>query len=168
MRFDSLRAKPSLFDFVPCLAAHTAFDLFARQRDRQRIRPVIARRMREPPHQIVRCRREQPAAIFGVQLGLHADERDGLIAVIRDYEEDRQVTVVAVVDAEDRSFVLHVIRIDCDHDFFRGVVVVRRVGASGPRRGHHKFFRRNREETAEHDENTGHRKTHSARQGRAR
>ena len=84
--------------------------------------------MREPAHQIIHGRGEQLAAIFGIQLGLHADERDGLIAVIRDDEEDRHVTVVAVVDAEDRSFVLQVIRIDCDRNFFHGVVVVRVAG----------------------------------------
>ncbi len=123
--------------------------------------------MREPPHQIVGGRRVQFAAIFGVQLGLHTDKRDGLIAVICDYEEDRQVTVVAEVDAEDRSFVLHVVRIDCDHNVFRGVVVVRRVRAGGLRRGHRKFFRRKREEAAEQYKSANSRKTRDARRRRA-
>src|SRR5208337_2449944 len=87
VRFDRLCAKLSLLNFVPCLAAHAALDLFSRQRNRQGIRPVIARRMRESAHEIVGSRGIKLAAIFGIQLRLHADERDGLIAVIRDDEE---------------------------------------------------------------------------------
>src|ERR1700681_2754446 len=117
MRFDGLSAKLSLLNFVPGLAVHSAFDLFSWQRNRQRIRPVVPRRMREPPRQIVRGGGEQLAAVFGIQLRLHADERDGLITIIRDYEEDRHVTMIAVVDTEDRSLVLDVVGIDCDHNF---------------------------------------------------
>src|SRR4029077_10479957 len=149
MRFHGFSAKLSLLDFVPRLAVHSAFDLFSRQRNRQRIRPVVPGRMREPAHQIVGGGGEQLAAIFGIQLGLHADERDGLITIIRDYEEDRHVTMIAVVDTEDRSFVLDVIRIDCDHNFFQGVVIVRGVGAGGLCRGHHKVFCRKRGQAAE-------------------
>src|SRR5260370_192559 len=132
MRFHRLGAKLSLLDFVPSLAVDPPFDLLFWKRDRQRW-PVIPRRMREPAQQIVHGRREQLAAIFGIQLGLHADERDGLIAVIRDHEKDRHVTVVAVVDAKDRSFVLYVIRIDCDRNFLRGWVIMFRAGTGGRR-----------------------------------
>src|SRR6266849_1118256 len=151
MRFHRLGDKLSLLDFVPRLAVHAPFYLFAwqRNRNRQPIRPVIPRRTRQPAQQIVHGRREQLAAIFGIQLVLQSDERDGLIAIIRDYKEDRHVTVVAVVNAEDRGFVLYVIRIDCDRNFLRAVVIVCRVSAGGLRRGHRKLFSRNRAKTAQ-------------------
>src|SRR6266436_8205066 len=41
MRFDGFGAKLSLLDFVPGLAVHSTFDLFSRQRNWQRIRPVV-------------------------------------------------------------------------------------------------------------------------------
>src|SRR6266404_4663665 len=50
VRFHRLSTKLSLLDFVPRLAVHSTFDLFSRQRNGQRIRPVIPRRMREPTH----------------------------------------------------------------------------------------------------------------------
>ena len=105
--------------------------------------------MREPAQKVVHGRGKQFAAIFGIHLRLHIDQRDRLIAIIRDYEEDRHVAVVAVVDAEDRSFVFQVVGIDCDRNFFHGMIVVRRVGAGGLRRGHHKFFGRDRAKAAD-------------------
>src|SRR6266404_3400010 len=41
VRFHRLSAKLSLLDFVPRLAVHSSFDLFSRQRNWQRIRPVV-------------------------------------------------------------------------------------------------------------------------------
>jgi hypothetical protein len=96
--------------------------------------------MREAAQQIVHRSGIELAAILCIQLGLHVDERDGLIAVICDYEKNRHVTVVAIVDAEDRSLVFDVIRVDGDGNLLHGVLIVRWVSSGGLGRGHDKLF----------------------------
>ena len=124
--------------------------------------------MRKTADHFIGGRREQLAAIFGIQFGLHADKRNGLIAVIRDYKKDRHVAILAVVDIEDRGFVLDVIRIDCDCNFFRGVVVMRRIGTSRLRGGHDKLFSRKRTKAAEQRKAADCQKTQGSQPRRAR
>lgn len=98
--------------------------------------------MRQAPVEVIFIRRRNLGTVGCDQLRPHALQGDGLIAVVGDYKENREIADLVVVDGKNSGLVGHIIGIEGDYDFFVSMRIVRRVGYCWFRRRHDKILSR--------------------------
>jgi len=159
VRFHCLGGKLRIRDFVRCILAYTTFFLWPGQRIRRR----AARRARDTAVDVVLCGRWDFVAIGGHQLRLHPGQRDGLIAVIGDDNEDGYEIDLTVRDGEDCGLVRHVVWVETDGDSLIGMLVVRGIAFGRLRRRHHKVFAGPAEDRSQNNRSCTHAKNRLGR-----